>query len=62
MFMTIPLIYTERREPTSGLESLTSLRVRQGMFLLLAEGCKTRIPKPISFPRLAHHCGALRPR
>ena len=51
------------REPTSGLEPLTcSLRVRQGMFLLLAEGCKIRIPKPISFPRLAHYCGALRPR
>jgi hypothetical protein len=64
--MTEPKSHSEdgnAREPTSGLELLTcSLRVRQGMFLLFAEGCKIRIPKLISFPQLAHHCGALRPR
>src|SRR5215216_7218848 len=61
--LRFPCKSQQNEEPTSGLEPLTcSLRVRRGMLPCLAEACKTRIPKPISFPRLAHHCGALRPR
>jgi hypothetical protein len=44
----------ESGEPTSGLEPLTcSLRVITHALQGVARGCKCRIPKPVSFLRLA---------
>src|SRR5215210_6251538 len=50
------------REPTSGLEPLTSLRVIIHPLQGFAWGCKSRIPKPVSFLRLALCCSVLRSR
>jgi hypothetical protein len=52
-----------KREPTRGLESLTcSLRVINRVLQSLAGGCKFRMYKPDSFPRLAPCCTVLRSR
>jgi hypothetical protein len=51
------------REPTSGLEPLTcSLRVIGQVLQGLAQACKSRIDKLISFLRLAGRCTVLRSR
>src|SRR5215211_8172884 len=62
-FPAIRLIYTEWGEPTSGLEPLTcSLRVMHQALRGVAQGCKCRISKPLSFLRLALRCTVLRSR
>src|SRR5918996_3124836 len=59
----IRLIYAESGEPTSGLEPLTcSLRVITQALQRFARGCKSRIPKPVSFLRIAPCCTVLRSR
>jgi hypothetical protein len=51
------------REPTSGLEPLTcSQRVIIQALQGFADGCKTRIPRPISCLRFALCCTVLRSR
>jgi hypothetical protein len=58
---SIRLIYTESREPTSGLEPLTcSLRVIAHALQGVAEGCKYRISKLLSLLQVAGHCTVLR--
>jgi hypothetical protein len=52
-----------KREPTSGLEPLTcSLRVITQALQGVAQLCKSRIPKPVSFLRFAPCCTVLRSR
>jgi hypothetical protein len=56
-------IRRQKTEPTSGLEPLTcSLRVIHQALQGFADGCKTRIPKPVSFLCLALCCTVLRSR
>jgi hypothetical protein len=50
-------------EPTSGLEPLTcSLRVIIHALQGCAGGCKSRISKPVSIPRVAECCTVMRSR
>jgi hypothetical protein len=62
-FGVFPANLYKRGEPTSGLEPLTcSLRVIGQPLQGLAQGCKYRIPKRLSFLCLALCCTVLRSR
>ena len=63
LFRSFPCKSQQNEEPTSGLEPLTcSLRVIGHVLQAFAGGRKTRIPKPVSFLRLAECCTVLRSR
>ena len=54
---------SSNREPTSGLEPLScSLRVITQALQGVAQGCKCRIDKPVSFLSFARCCTVLRSR
>ena len=60
---SIRLIYTDSREPTSGLEPLTCLlRVITQVLQGCAEGCKSRISRRLSLLWVAACCTVLRSR
>src|SRR5215218_9849858 len=60
-FSSIRHIYRQNTEPTSGLEPLTcSLRVISQVLQGYAQGCKTRIHRPVSLLCLAACCTVLR--
>jgi hypothetical protein len=60
---SIPLIYGQKREPTSGLEPLAcSLRVIGQELQEFAEACKSGISRRFSLLRFALCCTVLRSR
>jgi hypothetical protein len=61
--LRVPWLCQLAREPTSGLEPLTcSLRVMHQALQGFAQGCKSRISKPVSVLCLAPCCTVLRSR
>jgi hypothetical protein len=55
---SIPLIYAQEGEPTSGLGPLTPAPATSDDSCV-AGVCRTRIPKPFSLLWLSHCCGKL---